>query len=38
MSAIQIFDPALCCSSGVCGTQVEQGLVTFAADLAWAKE
>ena len=38
MSAIQIFDPALCCSSGVCGTQVEQALVTFAADLAWAKE
>jgi len=38
MSAIQIFDPALCCSSGVCGTEVDQALVTFAADLAWAKE
>ena len=38
MSSIQIFDPALCCSSGVCGTEVDQALVTFAADLAWAKE
>ncbi|MFM5591107.1 arsenite efflux transporter metallochaperone ArsD [Aeromonas veronii] len=37
MSSIQIFDPALCCSSGVCGTEVDQALVTFAADLAWAK-
>lgn len=34
MSAIQIFDPALCCASGVCGTEVDQALVTFAADLA----
>lgn len=37
MSVIQIFDPALCCASGVCGTEVEQRLVSFAADLAWAK-
>ncbi|MDA8390511.1 MAG: arsenite efflux transporter metallochaperone ArsD [Gammaproteobacteria bacterium] len=34
---IQIFDPPLCCSSGVCGTEVDQALVDFAADLAWAK-
>ena len=37
MSVIQIFDPALCCASGVCGTEVEQRLVSFAADLAWVK-
>ncbi|TNH85212.1 MULTISPECIES: arsenite efflux transporter metallochaperone ArsD [Aeromonas] len=37
MSVIQIFDPALCCASGVCGTEVEQRLVNFAADVAWAK-
>lgn len=37
MSVIQIFDPALCCASGVCGTKVEQRLVNFAADVAWAK-
>lgn len=38
MKNIQIFDPALCCSSGVCGVDVEQALVSFAADLSWAKE
>lgn len=26
MPSIQIFDPALCCSSGVCGTDVDQPL------------
>jgi hypothetical protein len=31
MSKIQIFDPALCCSSGVCGTEVDQALVDFSA-------
>jgi hypothetical protein len=38
MSPIQIFDPALCCSSGVCGTDVDQSLVTFAADVEWARQ
>lgn len=38
MKSIQIFDPALCCSSGVCGTEVDQALVTVAADLDWAKK
>lgn len=38
MSHIQIFDPALCCSSGVCGTDVDQSLVTFAADVEWARQ
>jgi len=37
MSHIQIFDPALCCSSGVCGSDVDQSLVTFAADVEWAR-
>jgi len=36
MSTIHIFDPALCCSTGVCGTDVDQALVTAAADLDWA--
>jgi hypothetical protein len=35
--SIQIFDPAMCCSSGVCGTEVDQQLVTFFADTDWAK-
>ena len=34
--SIQIYDPALCCASGVCGTDVDQALVSFAADAAWA--
>ncbi|MFA6970483.1 MAG: arsenite efflux transporter metallochaperone ArsD [Gallionella sp.] len=38
MGKIQIFDPALCCSSGVCGTDVDQQLVTFSADAEWAKQ
>lgn len=38
MKTIQIFDPALCCSTGVCGVDVDQALVTFSADVAWAKQ
>ena len=38
MNKIQIFDPALCCSSGVCGVVVDQKLVDVAADVAWAKQ
>jgi len=38
MKTIQIFDPAMCCSSGVCGVDVDQNLVTFAADVDWAKQ
>lgn len=37
MSNIQIFDPALCCSSGVCGVDVDAGLVAAAADIEWAR-
>jgi len=38
MKSIQIFDPAMCCDSGVCGTDVDQQLVTFSADLNWVKQ
>ena len=38
MTTIEIFDPALCCSSGVCGVEVDQKLVDFAADVDWAKK
>jgi hypothetical protein len=34
---LQIFDPALCCSTGVCGTEVDQSLVNFSADVDWLK-
>lgn len=38
MSTIQIFDPALCCSTGVCGVDVDQALVDFSADVDWARQ
>jgi hypothetical protein len=38
MKIIQVFDPALCCSTGVCGVDVDQQLVSFSADVDWAKQ
>jgi hypothetical protein len=38
MKKIQVFDPALCCSSGVCGVEVDQKLVGFSADVDWARQ
>ncbi len=32
---IQIFDPPMCCPTGVCGPSVDPELVRFAADLEW---
>ena len=37
MPTIQVFDPALCCSTGVCGVDIDQGLVDFSADADWAR-
>ncbi len=34
---LQVFDPAMCCSSGVCGPEVDTRLVQFAADVEWLK-
>ena len=33
MSAIRVFEPALCCNTGVCGPELDQSLVDFTADL-----
>ena len=30
---IEVFDPAMCCSTGVCGPSVDPALARFAADL-----
>ncbi|MDO9102042.1 MAG: arsenite efflux transporter metallochaperone ArsD [Candidatus Nitrotoga sp.] len=38
MKSIQVFDPAMCCNTGVCGVDVDQQLVNFAADVDWAKQ
>lgn len=37
VNTLQIFDPAMCCSTGVCGPEVDTKLVQFAADLDWLK-
>jgi hypothetical protein len=37
MKIVTVYDPAMCCSSGICGAEVDQALVTFAADLDWLK-
>lgn len=38
MKTLQIFDPAMCCNTGVCGVDADQQLVSFAADVDWAKK
>ncbi len=38
MKEIRIFDPALCCSTGVCGVDIDQRLVDFSADADWARQ
>lgn len=35
MTQIEVFDPPMCCSSGVCGPQVDPLLAAFAADVDW---
>ena len=37
MVKIEIFDPPMCCPTGVCGPDVDPKLVQFAADLEWLK-
>ena len=38
MPRLEIYDPPMCCSTGVCGPSVDQKLVRFSADLSWLKE
>ncbi len=35
---IEIYDPPMCCSTGVCGPSVDLELVRFAADIDWLKQ
>jgi arsenical resistance operon trans-acting repressor ArsD len=37
MKTVTVYDPAMCCSTGICGAEVDQTLVAFAADLDWLK-
>ena len=34
MKTIQVYDPPMCCSTGICGTDINPDLVSFAAMLA----
>jgi hypothetical protein len=36
-TALRVYDPAMCCSTGVCGTSVDPKLAQFSADLDWLK-
>ena len=38
MKKIEVFDPALCCSTGVCGVDADQALISFSADVEWARQ
>jgi hypothetical protein len=35
MTAVHVFDPAMCCSTGICGPAIDPRLVRFATDLDW---
>lgn len=37
MSKVEVFEPALCCATGVCGEEVDQDLVTFSADMDFVR-
>ncbi|MEV6325634.1 arsenite efflux transporter metallochaperone ArsD [Nocardia sp. NPDC051787] len=37
MPIVEIFEPALCCNTGVCGPDVDQALVEFSADMDWVR-
>lgn len=38
MKTLQVFDKPMCCSTGVCGPDVDPVLPKFAADLEWLKD
>ena len=38
MTRIDVFNPPMCCSTGVCGPTVDPLLAAFAADLQWLSD
>ena len=38
MPTLDVYDPPMCCSTGVCGPAVDPVLPRFAADLDWLKQ
>lgn len=37
MPVLRVFDPPMCCATGVCGPSVDPELARFSADLEWLK-
>jgi hypothetical protein len=37
MTTVIVYDPPMCCSTGVCGPEVDPKLAQFAGDLDWLK-
>jgi hypothetical protein len=37
MITVRVFDPAMCCSTGICGPSIDPQLARFAADLDWLR-
>ncbi len=37
MKSITVYDPPMCCKTGVCGPSVDPKIVQFAGDLEWLK-
>lgn len=37
MKKLEVYDPPMCCSTGVCGPKVDPVLPRFAGDLEWIK-
>jgi arsenite/tail-anchored protein-transporting ATPase len=35
MSKVEVYEPAMCCSTGLCSPNPDQALVDFAADVGW---
>ena len=35
MNKVEVFDPPMCCSTGVCGPSVDPALARFSSDLHW---
>lgn len=37
MTTVTVYDPPMCCSTGVCGPEIDPKLAQFAGDLDWLK-
>ncbi len=38
MSELKIFEPAMCCETGICGVDPDTVLITFTADIEWLRK